>query len=840
MCNPFVRAAVQAAARRVSSSYPLCLVVLSFLLLCCRAGRANAQSASEASAGANVVVTISGVVSEAISGESVIGVNVLLLRDSAAISQSAASVKSSVSKPVGGARTNKFGFYSIANVPQGSYLLVVRGIGYKPFVRRVKVESEARLNAVRQNIQMELQDVRSQEITVEGARDVSPTRDISAVTISTEFAKKMPTLGGESDIFRTLQLLPGIKAGSEVSSGLYVRGGSPDQNLVLLDGVIVYNPSHLGGFLSTFNSDAIRDVRVIKGAFPAEYGGRLSSVIDLTMKEGSKEKISGAGNISLIASRLTIEGPITEDLTFMVSGRRTYFDLLIAAATANQPSGTIVPNYYFYDLNAKVNYKISENDRLFASGYFGRDVFTAGSDAQNQRVGIDWGNATANLRWTHVVSPSLFTNFSAIYTDYKFSSDLAGGGNFSFNSLSQIRDFMLRGDAQWFPTQQHVVKAGVEATFHQFRTLVSSNNDDFNAFLANSELGLNTTIPSLEAALYVQDEWTDAFDVDGLSLNGGLRLAYFQQGARVLPEPRLSAAYTFNTEAGLPITLKGAFAVANQFLHLVVRNDLALPTDAWFPSTAGILPANSTQYVLGAETKLFNNEVLVSVEGYYKSMRNLLEFKDNATFSLFAPREQDLTRGVGEAYGVELFINKQIGAFTGWIGYTLSWTTRTFADLNNGKPFFPRYDSRNDVSVTFNYKFSDAWELGASWVFQSGQAYTMPSGQFIIDPGVAYQPTSPTGAQTSLPFVQAFSRGPYSLQLYTERNGFRLPPFHKLDVNFTHYFRWFDLPFNVAISVYNVYNRRNPFAWVIDANKGEVVQYTLFPIIPTLSLGFKF
>jgi hypothetical protein len=786
----------------------------------------NAQSSAPVSS----TTTISGIVSEAVSGEAVIGVNVLLMGDSAVAS-------APINKPAGGARTNKYGFYSIANVPQGSYMLVVRGIGYKPFVRRVSIGDVA----LRQNIQMELQDVRSQEITVEGARDMAPTRNISAVSISTEFAKKMPTLGGESDIFRTLQLLPGIKAGSEISSGLYVRGGSPDQNLVLLDGVIVYNPSHLGGFLSTFNSDAIRDVRVIKGAFPAEYGGRLSSVIDLTMKEGSKEKISGAGNVSLIASRLTVEGPITEDLTFMVSGRRTYFDLLIAAATANQPAGTIVPNYYFYDLNAKVNYKISDNDRLFASGYFGRDVFTAGGNAQNQRVGIDWGNATANLRWTHIVSPSLFTNFSAIYTDYKFSSDLAGGGNFSFNSLSQIRDFMLRGDAQWFPTQQHIVKAGVEATFHQFRTLVSSNNDDFNRFLSNSELGLNATIPSLEAALYVQDEWTDAFNVDGLALNAGLRMTYFQQGARLLPEPRLSAAYTFNESEGLSITLKGAVAVANQFLHLVVRNDLALPTDAWFPSTASILPANSTQYVLGAETKLFNNEVLVSVEGYYKSMRNLLEFRDNATFSLFAPREQDLTRGVGEAYGVELFINKQVGAFTGWIGYTLSWTTRTFADLNNGKPFFPRYDSRNDVSLTLNYKFSDAWELGASWVFQSGQAYTMPSGQFAFNTSTGYQ-FQFTGAAPSQPMTSGSRAG--AAQLYTDRNGFRLPPFHKLDVNFSHYFTWFGLPFTLNISVYNVYNRRNPFAWTIEADtsSGErrVVQYTLFPIVPTIGIGFKF
>jgi hypothetical protein len=797
----------------------------------------NAQATPQSSTNdpANTAQVVSGVVNEARTGEVVIGVNVLILRDSAASS-------GAFSKPLGGARTNKYGFYSIPNVPEGAFYLVVRGVGFRPFVQKIVKEG----SALRLNVSMEPQSVQSKEVTVEGAREASPTRTISVAQLSTDFVKKMPTLGGEADVFRILQLMPGIKAGSEVSSGLYVRGGSPDQNLVLLDGVTVYNPTHLGGFLSTFNADAIRDVRVIKGAFPAEYGGRLSSVIDLTMKEGSKEKFSGAGNISLIASRLTLEGPITEDVSFMVSGRRTYFDVLLALLP-QRPDG----NYYFYDLNAKLNWKMGENDRFFLSGYFGRDVAgtTTGGNAQ---FGVDWGNATANLRWTHILSPSLFTNFSGIFTDYAFTLAIPDSAN-GFTTLSRIRDFTARGDVQWFPTQEHTVKAGVEATYHQFVTAFSSRNEIATRFIQQAfGSNINGTLPSLEMGIYAQDEWNDALGVDGLALNAGLRLSYFQQGSRLLPEPRLSAVYDMGSNVvGDEFKLKGAFAVANQFLHLVVRNDLTLPTDTWFPATEKILPANSTQYVLGAETTFFGGEVLVSVEGYYKSMRNLLEFKDNASFSLFAPREQDLTVGTGEAYGVELFVNKRIGAFTGWVGYTLSWVTRTFADLNQGKPFFPRYDSRHDISVTFNYKFSDAWEVGAAWVFNSGQAFTMPSGQYF--PGTSSFLPGANG-----PRLQSVSQSLYAIdpnkprgvgntqpsQLFTERNGARLPAYHRMDVNFTHYFTWFGLPFNASLSVYNVYNRLNPFTWSIQPNRTtgerEVVQTTLFPIVPTIGIGFKF
>lgn len=783
---------------------------------------------------------ISGTVSEAGSGEAVIGVNVILSKDETA---------SSASAIIRGARTNKFGFYSIPNAPQGAYFIIVRGVGYKQFSKAVTIDKPDA--SIKMNIALKQANVSAGEVTVTAERETKSVANISAVELKADMVRKLPTIGGEADVFRMLQYMPGIKSGGELSSGLYVRGGSPDQNLTLLDGVIVYNPSHLGGFLSVFNNDAIRDVRVIKGAFPAEYGGRLSSVIDLTMKEGSKEKIGGTANLSLIAARATVEGPIGEDVSFMVSGRRTYLDPLLALSSAITRTESSL-NYYFYDVNAKINYKISDNDRIFVSGYFGNDVLasTAGGTGDAAlRFGIDWGNATANLRWTHVVSPTFFTNFSAIYTDYRNGINLgfgSGATEVGFTTFSQIRDITLRGDAQYFPAQEHNIKFGFDATFHRFTTLLEAKSVTFQQALA--ALGSNNTIDALEASIYAQDEWTIN---EQFMTNIGVRMAYFQRGDRFLPEPRASLSYSVfsgNTDSFInDLSIKGAFAMANQFLHLVIRNDVALPTDTWFPATDNIKPANAVQYVLGAETKLFNGEYTFSVEGYYKFMRNLYEFRDNAPFGILTPTEAVLTEGVGDAYGVEFFLEKRMGNFTGWLGYTLSWATRTFAELNDGKPFFPRFDRRHDISLVGTYKFSDDWEIGATWTFATGQAFTMPSAQYSF-PTVG-------GIQQTNPLIQSVRVN------YTERNGFRLPDFHKLDVNITHYFTWLGLPFNAALSVYNAYNRQNPFQWVVrygtvtnstpvptegaiarSANilVPSVQQTALFGIIPTLSIGFKF
>jgi len=789
--------------------------LLSLLLLAVTTGSLRAQPGGTAS--------VAGIITEKNSGELVTGATVIIQRDSTAAPEQSGGT---AQEKVRGAVSNKYGFYSIANVPAGRYRLLVRGVGYTTLSAPVTVDGTG--GSVRMDLQLETKDIRTDSVMIEASRDPSPTGTISSVELRPEFIQQLPALGGETDIFRALQLLPGVKSVSEISSGLYIRGGSADQNLTLLDGVIVYNPSHLGGFLSTFNSDAVRDIRLIKGAFPAEYGGRLSSVLDMTMREGTKEKISGSAGISLINSRLTVEGPINDDATFMLSGRRMYLDLILMAAT-NPDS---IPRYYFYDFNGKVNYKISPSDRLFLSGYFGNDVFT-GPPAEQNVIDIGWGNATANLRWMHIVSPDLFTNFSAIYTNYNFSTlyedydyyskTLEGG----FKSVSGIRDFMLRGEAQYYPSEDHVVKAGIEATEHRFRADASFEISDFPKIDRTP-----TILRSLDASLYLQDEWRIT---PLLSSNIGGRLYYFEGGNYLRVEPRISLSYALSEKT----SLKAAFSSGNQFLHLISRNDIPLPTDVWFPSTETIRPSESLQGVLGFETYLDDRTYLFSIEGYYKKMHNLLEYKDTASLSLDVPLATSFTAGSGEAYGVELFLNKRVGEFTGWIGYTLAWTTRTFPELNSGRPFYPRYDRRHDISVVLTYRIGESWEFGASWVYGTGQAYTMATGQYQF---------TPIYRDMDDPFGSGDQRSDYS-----ERNGYRLPPFHKLDLNFTHSYSWFGLPWQVSINIYNAYNRQNTFAQFVDQEyqgsdpitgqstyKTVLRRISLFPFIPTFGLSFKF
>lgn len=766
------------------------------IIICCCIFLASFSAFSQTNYG-----TIYGIVSEEKTGENIISISVVLYPDE----------NISTSKPVRGAVTNKFGAYTIPSIPAGEYLLVTRAVGYQSFTKKVKVRENEKIKL---DIQLQPQDVKGQEIVVEAERLEDANARLSTITVSPAFVAKMPSLGGEVDVFRTLQLLPGVKQATELSSGLYVRGGSPDQNLNLLDGVIVYNPSHLGGFLSVFNNDALRDIKLVKGAFPAEYGGRLSSVLDMTMKEGTKEKLSGAGGVSLISSRLTLEGPINENSTFMISGRRMYFDLLMMAMVEDKDE---IAQYYFYDLNAKINYKISENDRVYLSGFLCNDVLDEPNNS-DYNFDIYWGNKTANLRWMHIVSPELFTNSSLIYTDYSFNTDIFDKENPSNNlqTKSQIRDIMFKAEAQYFPHQNHKIKSGAEVIWHNFQSKFTTDlipkemENPFN----------NKDLNSLEAAFFIQDQWKIS---ELFNSNIGNRFYYFQEANYFALEPRLSFSYSLTDATSL--SLSGA--LAHQFLHLIVRNDITLPTDLWFPSTSKIKPSKSLQFVLGAEHLINNGEYLLSGEIYYKDMQNLLEYKDSAAFAFGIPLEDQFTSGRGVAYGLEIFLNKRIGNLTGWIGYTLAWTKRQFDELNNGKWFYPRYDRRHDISVVLSYELGEHWELGASWVYGTGQAYTMPTG--------IYSFRSPTYDFHDIKYQ------------YTERNGYRLPPFHKLDLNFMYKFSWFDIPWQLSLNLYNAYNRKNPFAWYLrntwdeQGNQyREVKQITLFPFIPTFGISFKF
>jgi TonB-dependent Receptor Plug Domain len=779
-----------------------------------------------------ITISISGVVREEISNESAIGVSVLIVRDT--VNVTAQSI-------LQGTRTNSFGFYSLPNLAVNTskpLFLLVRGIGYRTNIQRLVLNDTLQITStLRINIALKTQSTRTQSVTVEANKGSRETIEhISRIDIAPEFIKQLPSFSGEKDVFRALQLLPGVKAASELSSGLYIRGGSPEQNLTLLDGAVVYNPSHLGGFFSTFNADALQNISLLKGAFPAQYGGRLASVIDLTMREGTKERLRGEASIGSLSSRGVIEGPLfSSSATFMFSARRTYFDLttkLNALLMGND--NTSLPSYYFYDLNGKVNMQLSDNDRVFLSGYLGRDVF--GFDIANLlSIGLEWGNATGNLRWMHIVSPNLFTNFSAIYTKYDYTTLLSsrfGRDTVNFSTLSQIQDWTIRGEAEYTPNSDHSMKFGIEAIHHTFLT---------NFGVKNSSIPTNSTpndqISSIESALYANDVWTLS---PHFIANLGLRVSWFQASGQLNAEPRLSCAYTFEDNDSFSNTaLKASFSVVNQYMHLVSRSDVSLPSDVWFPSTKTIPAANAVQYTLGAETTLFNGELFASVEGYYKSMRNLYEYRLDANFTRAGDLSESLTRGNGESYGVEVFLNKRIGAVTGWIGYTLSSTTRTFPDLNGGKPFFPRYDRRHDLSIVLTYKINKDWDVSATWVYGTGQAITMPSAQYDIpslnDPSAQINKITPN-----------FN--------FSERNAVRMPPFHKLDIAATYQTWFYGIPCEYSISIYNVYNRQNPFTWFVTttpttgigtavreiANRPVIQQLSLFPILPSVGMTLKF
>lgn len=750
-------------------------------------------------------VVVSGTVREQGSGEAVVGATIALHRDSLVPGRKAER----------GTYTNRYGFYSLKGASVGRYAVVVTAVGYTPTVTAVVISDTT--TTVRLDVDLASRAIASRAVVVEAERGERALDRISTVTVSPAFIKEMPSFGGEVDVFRVLQLLPGVKASSELTAGLYVRGGSPDQNLILLDGVTVYNPSHLGGFLSAFHADALRDIKLVKGAFPAEYGGRLSSVLDMTMKEGNAERIKGNGHISMIASGISIDGPIDPQTTFMISGRRFYADILVGLFTSPTEE---MPTYYFYDLNVKINRKLGDRDRLYVSGYFGRDVL-ASEPSESNSIDVGWGNATANIRWTRLLSDDLFLSTSAIYTDYDFGVDLRerrGVNNtFRFTTDSRIRDYTLRSELQWAAATDHAVKAGIDVTHHAFTSGVSGS----------AALGgpVNTArLEAIDAALFVQDEWTIT---DAWRANLGGRLYWFQQGGWVRFEPRVSLAHDVTPTTALT----ASFAVAHQFLHLITRNDVSLPTDVWFPSTQNIQPSRSVQGVLGMQTQLDDDGAWrFTAEAYYKHMDNLYEYRDDAEFTLGVPLESQFTAGQGRAYGVELFLQKQAGAFTGWLGYTLAWTDRLFADLNNGRRFPPRYDRRHDVSLTLQYRLGESWRFGATWQYGTGQAYTMPAGQYL---------TSPHNVPWS---------SPNAADLFTDRNGFRLAAFHKLDLQFLHEYTWFGLPFELSLNVYNAYNRRNPFAlytdYSFDDATGEyrkvIKQLTLFPIIPTVGLRFSF
>ncbi len=728
------------------------------------------------------------------------------------------------------AQTNNYGFYSVS-VPPGKYTVAFSFVGYKPLLQAIDLSSSVNYTA-------ELQSATQlKEVQVTSARKDENVKntEMGTISLSIERIKALPVLFGEVDVLKTLQLLPGVQSAGEGNSGFYVRGGGPDQNLVLLDEATIYNTGHLFGFFSVFNSDAIKDVTLVKGGAPANYGGRLSSVVDVSMKEGNMKEYHATGGIGLIASRLTLEGPIKKDRgSFMLAGRRTYIDA-IARPFSKRLENT---GYYFYDLNLKANYKIGEKDRLYLSGYWGVDKFKFANERGTFKADIPWGNKTATFRWNHQFNAKLFANTTLVYNDYNFASNF-NQNNFSIKIASGIRDYNAKTDFDYYASNNHHFKAGLAYTYHKFiPNQVSGQIDTIqldpnNAFVKYAH----------ETGLYILDDFDAA---RWLKINIGLRYSWFGQvgpytaytrdfngnnidstkygkGEPIKSyggwEPRFNTRFVLNDVSSLKTSISRTY----QYLHLVSNNGTTLPTDVWVPSTYSVKPQVAWQYSAGYFRNFLNDRLETSVEVYYKEMENQVQYKDGYVPNSIEDPELSYVFGKGRAYGVEFFINKTQGKFTGWIGYTLAWTNLTFPALNNGKTFPAKYDRRHDLSVVGSYQFNKKWTVSTVFIYGSGNAITLPTAYYFIDAQIQ--------------------------QLYSTLNAYRLPPYHRLDLSVTYTpkpkkpKKWQG---SWTLSVYNVYNRQNPYFLYVDMEgtvatgvKMKVYQVSILPILPSITYNFK-
>jgi hypothetical protein len=776
--------------------------------------------------------TVSGFVREAGSQEQLPGVNVY------------------VPGTPYGAVTNTYGFYSLTMPASDTLRLVYSFVGYEKQEKRLNFTKNTEIN-------LQLTSINQlEEVTVSARRQedyVSRSAQMSTIEVPISQIKKVPAFFGEKDVLKVLQLMPGVQKGTEGQTGLYVRGGGPDQNLIILDDAVVYNASHLFGFFSIFNSDALKSVELTKGGFPARYGGRLSSVLDMNMKEGSKDKLHGEGGIGLISSRLTLEGPLVKDKSsFLVSGRRTYIDVLAAPLIASQQKNEVNkvrPGYYFYDLNAKVNYDLGKKDKLYLSGYFGRDKFYAsekGPDTDSEN-GLDWGNTTATLRWNHLFGQKLFANTSVIASNFNFginsnskdkNADGSTGDEFSLRYDSRIRDYGIKTDFDFYPAPTHAIKFGAQVTFHRF---VPSALAIAGSFLNESIERSVTPINTVETGIYAEDTWQP---FNALKMNVGFRLSSFKTQTKtyVRPEPRFSAALRLAQD----FSLKASYAQMNQYVHLLSNTGLGLPTDLWVPTTDRVAPQQSQQVAVGLAKDLESPALSLTLEGYYKNMNNILNYKEGASFLSLSGEnanelswEDNITAGRGWSYGTEFLIQKKTGRFSGWVGYTLSWTKWKFPELNFGQTFYPRYDRRHDISVVGIYELSPRITLSGTWVYGTGNALTVPVSRYN-----AYRDNA-TYLQTQVNWNGT------SVNEYGPKNSFRAEPYHRLDFAVQFHKKLKHHERTWEFGVYNAYNRRNPFFYDIgtedstDAqgktvSKSVLKRYSLFPFLPSFSYNFKF
>ncbi len=757
-----------------------------------------------------------------------------------------------------GTATNRYGYYTLtvpSNQPSADTLrLRFSYVGYTPYELLLSLKSDTIIDVeLTSNNLLE-------EIVVEAPENLIHERtQMSVVSVQPEQVERMPALLGEVDILKTLQLMPGVQSGNEGSAGLYVRGGSPDQNLILLDGVPVYNVSHLFGFFSVFNPSSINHIELTKGGFPARYGGRLSSVLDIRMKEGNTKHFAGEVGLGIISGNASIEGPIVKDkASFIISGRRTYLDL-VAQPLLNEFAGDEDDNvgYYFYDFNAKVNTRLGKKHHLYLSAYTGQDKGAVRDERSRLVDGVQtessddfklsWGNFTTALRWNYVISPRWFSNTTLTYSRYDYDNDVTyettrtdnpsadpgsseadSSYNFSRQRYrSSIEDWAGRIDLNFTPNPQHHVQAGASLIYHTFNP--GATNYVFDTLATDDIIAGDTVLSSglieaWEGFAYLEDQWQVS---SRLSMNVGLHASAFQVDSKTYSslQPRVSLRYLL----GKTLALKASYAQMTQFIHLLTNAGLGLPTDLWVPATERIRPQQAEQGVIGL-AKTLPGGWQVSLEGYYKTMDNLIEYRDGADFLNAEEDWQDkVTVGEGRSYGGELLVERRAGRLTGWFGYTLSWTDRQFEDINFGERFPFRYDRRHDISTTASYQWTDRLTASATWVFGSGQAVTLPVS--------SYAPTE----IADFFFREISSEG--DIEEIQGRNGFRMIPYHRLDLNVQHRKekKWGERIW--TIGVYNAYNRQNPFFINRDISATgtrRFVQYTLFPVLPAISYKLRF
>ena len=759
--------------------------------------------------------TISGYIEDAETGEKLIAANVFDF------------------KSAQGAVSNTYGFYSLT-LPTDSVELSVSYIGYQPQTFRFLLDKNVSMN-FKLSSSVELATV---EVVAEKQRKIQEETQMSRIEIPVEQIKKIPALFGEVDVLKSLQLLPGVQSGGEGQNGLYVRGGSPDQNLILLDGVPVYNVSHVLGIFSVFNADAIKNVTLTKGGFPARYGGRLSSVIEINMKEGNMQEYHGEGAIGNISSKLTFEGPIKKDKTsFLVSGRRTYVDLFLKpfiAAQSDQSDEKVNLQLYFFDLNAKVNHKFNDKHRLYLSGYWGGDVFgTKIEDKRNESAfsgGIDWGNVISAMRWNYKINPKLFKNTTLTYSRYDINiltevSEKTGQTTDRFKAkyFSGIEDLALKMDFDYVPNPNHYLRFGASATRHTYRPGALSFKVDI------SDVNLDTLIGSqnensMEYGIYVEDDlkW------GALKANVGLHASAFQVNDAFYTslQPRIGLNYLLAND----LAVKASFSTMTQYINLLTSEALSLPTDLWVPSTERVRPQQSWQAAVGVAKTIFDDYEF-SVEAYYKQMDDVISFKEGASFlfGLENDWQDKITQGEGEAYGLELFLQKKFGRTTGWIGYTLSWNWRQFDLINGGEAYPFKYDRRHDLSLVFSHEFSEKIHFNAAWVYGTGNAVTLPIYRYNLG--------FPVGEGQWQNYEEVESLG--------SKNAFRMTDYHRLDLSVEFIKKKTNWERKWVISLYNAYSHKNPYFIYathdfFGGGKKVFKEVALLPILPSVSYQFKF